>query len=204
MTTLKICGLTQTEHVLRCVELGVEYVGFVAFPPSPRHVTPEKFFALNALVSPHTQSVLVTVDATAELLDEYRLSHNIILQCHGAESPARLHELKTRYGCTIIKALSDPTQAAAYVDSADMILLDAAPAAGELPGGNARSLDWGSLSRFSPALPWFLSGGLTSQNIAQAIRITGATMIDVSSGVERIRGVKDSILIKEFVDAARC
>lgn len=203
MTTLKICGLTQAEHVSQCVALGVEYIGFVAYEKSPRHVTPEQFKSLATLVSPPSQAVLVTVDATDELLDEYGLSHTIILQCHGSESPARLREVKIRYGCTIIKALSDPTQAAAYAESADMLLLDAAPAAGELPGGNARSLDWGSLTRFSPALPWFLSGGLNSQNVAQAIRITGAKMIDVSSGVESSRGVKDSKLIEEFVDATR-
>lgn len=204
MTTLKICGLTQAEHVLHCVALGVEYVGFVVYEKSQRHVAPEQFKALSALITPPSHAVLVTVDASNELLDEYGLSQTITLQCHGSESPARLHEIKTRYGCKVIKAIHSPSDAEAYADSADMLLIDAKPAEGEIAGGNARTADWDALRNFNPALPWFLSGGLNSQNVAQAIRITGAKMLDVSSGAESSRGVKESKLIEEFVNAARC
>lgn len=221
MTAVKICGLTQAEHVLRCLALGVDYLGFVAYPKSPRHVTAEQFQTLVAPVTPPAKAVLVTVDAEDELLDKYlvipaqagiyqpqrdscfRRNDGLLLQCHGNESPARLREIRARYGCGIIKAITDPAQAAAYGDCADILLLDAAPAAGELPGGNARSLDWSALKNFTPSLPWFLSGGLTPQNVAQAIRITQAKRVDVSSGVERERGVKDLQLIEEFVHATR-
>jgi phosphoribosylanthranilate isomerase len=224
MISIKICGLKQPEEVLLCAGLGVSFVGFVAYPRSPRYVTPEQFTTLASLVTPPTRAVLVTVDAGDELLNEYlKLPSeqvrggeavgfgavtapfkNNLIQLHGSESPARLCEIRERYGCKIIKAISDPTSAADYADCADYLLIDAEPSPGELPGGNAKKADWGALRGFTPALPWFLSGGLNAQNVVEAIRVTGASMLDVSSGVERKRGVKDLALIEEFVHASRC
>jgi phosphoribosylanthranilate isomerase len=226
---IKICGLREAAHVQFCVQLGVDYVGFVAYPKSPRHVSVAEFHSLLSYIphkaegsncgisgsrfrnsaSLHTECVLVTVDATNEMLDDYLNSAQYLyLQCHGNESPTRVHELKLRYGVKIIKALSiataeDLKQAEAFKDSADMLLLDAKPAEGEIAGGNARSFDWTILQSANLSLPYMLSGGLTPQNVANALRITHAPMVDVSSGVELVRGIKSPERIKEFVDALR-
>ncbi len=204
MTAIKICGLTQPEHVKHCITLGVEFVGFVAYPASPRHVDLEQYRQLTHLLSAPTQSVLVTVDIENTYLDAYIAAYKPdYIQCHGGESEARLVEIGTRYNCRIIKAISDTAQATLYKNSATYLLIDAKPAAGELPGGNARTADWASLKNFSSPLPWFLSGGLTPQNVQEALDRTSADMIDVSSGVERQRGVKDLALIEEFVRNVR-
>lgn len=194
-----------------CAELGVEYVGFVAFPKSPRHVSAAEFHCLLSMVERPMQAVLVTVDASTEMLDAYLSGNNgnLYLQLHGSESPAHLQEIKQRYGVKIIKAISiataeDLAQAAAFTDSADILLLDAKPEPSDtLPGGNARSFDWEILQNANLPLPWMLSGGLTPQNVAEALRITHAPMVDISSGVESARGIKCPALIKEFVNATR-
>jgi phosphoribosylanthranilate isomerase len=232
MTAIKICGLREASHVQLCGDLGVEYVGFVAYPKSPRHVSAEEFKNLShwerskssamILGEGDTHHVLVTVDASDIFLDSYLTPSpaslrsatspsgrgKLFVQAHGSECPARLRELKSRYGVKIIKALSiataeDLSQASLYADSADVLLLDAKPVEGEIAGGNARSLDWSILQNAKLPLPWMLSGGLTAQNVAEALRITHAPMVDISSGVESSRGIKSPELIEEFVDAVR-
>lgn len=204
MTAIKICGLNTKDTVTVCRDAGSDYVGFVCYPNSPRHVEPDIFATLAAEAAPLT-TVLVTVNAEDALLEHYFDAHRPdYLQCHGSESPQRVAELKERFSIKIIKALpvqtaDDLTMATDYALCADMLLLDAKPAKGEMPGGNARSFDWQILDGVTLPLPWMLSGGLTCENIASALAASHATMIDISSGVERSRGVKDPEAIREFI-----
>jgi phosphoribosylanthranilate isomerase len=204
----KICGLSNEEAVKAVIEAGAGYIGFIHFPASPRHVTLERAAALKSLLPPTIRSVLVVVDPDDALLTQAQsILKPDFIQLHGKETPERVKAIKRTFSAMkIIKAISvrsgdDVAKAAAYADSVDMLMFDAKPPAGMLPGGNALSFDWALLSGREFPLPWFLSGGLNSENVADAIRISGAKMLDVSSGVESVPGVKDPELIKLFVKA---
>jgi len=207
MTRIKLCGFSTLETVEAANRLNVDFLGFVAYPPSPRHVEAAHYATLAKALAPTTHSALVTVDADDATLDRYIHQHSpAYLQCHGNESPERLAMLKQRYGIGIIKSLAvqshaDLVKAAQYSESSDFLLLDAKPTQNELPGGNARSFDWTLLAGQQFSLPWFLSGGLTPENIADALHATHAPLVDVSSGIESAKGVKDPQRMQHLIAA---
>lgn len=206
MIKVKICGLSTPETVEAALSAGASFIGFVAYPKSPRHVEPEHYAALAKLSDIPT--VLVTVDMDDERVDSYlQACQPDYVQCHGKESPQRLDEIR-RKGVKIIKGIgiataTDIEKVGDYRDAADILLLDAKPKTGELPGGNAKSFDWSLLHNVSIEGDWMLSGGVNSQNVHTALSQTGASMLDVSSGVESAPGVKDVDLIKTFVKTSR-
>ncbi|WP_422017759.1 phosphoribosylanthranilate isomerase [Reyranella sp.] len=205
----KICGLSTPETVDAAVEAGAGFVGFVTFPRSPRHVESlDLLKALGARVPTNVIRVGLFVDADDALIDA-RLATGAIdmLQLHGAETAERVAALKARTGKPVIKAIkvADPADIeggiAAYAGVADRLMFDAAD--GTLPGGNAKAFDWTFLSGRTVPVPWFLAGGLNPGNVAEAVRVTGARAVDVSSGVEAARGVKSTELIRAFLGAVR-
>ncbi|MDE3015308.1 MAG: phosphoribosylanthranilate isomerase [Pseudomonadota bacterium] len=224
---VKICGLNDEAAVQAAIKAGADFAGFVFYPGSPRHIALKRAAELNALLPPRIKSASVLVDPDDALLAEVRsILKPDYVQLHGNETPRRLREIKKTFpNIKIIKAISvhggdDVAQAGMFYDCADMLMFDAASFPAErsdalescrpreggdpvLPGGNGLAFDWVLLARRELPLPWFLSGGLTPENVADAIRISGAGMIDVSSGVERERGVKDASLIEAFIKAAK-
>jgi phosphoribosylanthranilate isomerase len=205
----KICGLSTPETVDAAVKFGARWVGFVTYPRSPRHVASNDVLkALGARVPKSVGRVGLFVDPDDALLDE-RLATGAIdmLQLHGAETPARVAVIKARTGRPVMKAIKVAEAGdvergiAAYASVADRLMFDAAE--GILPGGNARAFDWTILSGRSVPLPWILAGGLTPENVAEAVRVTGARAVDVSSGVELSRGVKSIDLIRAFLDRVK-
>ncbi|WP_199231168.1 phosphoribosylanthranilate isomerase [Roseomonas bella] len=204
---VKICGINDAAAMRAAVEAGADLVGFVFFPPSPRAVTPAR---AADLVQPGPARVGLFVDpsdeAVAAVLDAVPLD---IIQLHGEETPARCAAVRARFGLPVMKALGiaareDLAQLAEYAPAVDHFLLDAkAPPGAPLPGGNAAPFDWSVLAGASVPRPWLLAGGLTPENVKRAIEIAGAPGVDVSSGVEARRGVKDPALIARFVSAAR-
>jgi phosphoribosylanthranilate isomerase len=207
---VKICGLSTPETLDTALEAGADMVGFVFFPPSPRHLQFDVARALGRRVGGRAQKVALTVDADedyiAAVIEALRPD---MLQLHGKEPPKRLTALKTRFGLPIIKALavevrSDFDLVKNYASAGDWILFDAkAPANATRPGGLGKPFDWTLLSGAIPGVPVMLSGGLDAKNIQEALRITGASAVDVSSGVESSPGEKDPNKIREFVRAAR-
>ncbi len=209
---VKICGLSTPETIEASVAAGADYLGFVFFSRSPRHLSYEKASVLAACVPSSVPKVALTVDADNATLDAVVAAlRPDILQLHGDEPPERLVELKARYGLTLMKAIcvaepEDPLLAAIYRDSADLLLFDAKPPksmAGALPGGNGLVFDWSLIAGHRPETPWMLSGGLNAENVAEAVRITGAEAVDVSSGVEDKPGRKTPELIEAFIRAAK-
>lgn len=208
---IKVCGLTSRDAVAAAAEAGAAYVGFVFFEKSPRNVTPEQARDLALAVPDGIAKVALVVNADDAFLDAMLEQVPIdMLQLHGSETPERVTELKARYGLPVMKAVgvADAGDLAAletYGAVADQLLVDAKPPKGaDRPGGNAVSFDWGLIAGRRWAGPWMLAGGLGPDNVAQAIRATGARQVDVSSGVESAPGVKDAKLIADFVKAARC
>ena len=207
----KICGLSDAATVAAAVDGGARFVGFVFYPPSPRCVSPEKAGELAQAVPAGIFRVGVFVDPDDELLDNVCASLQLdFVQLHGSESAARAAEIKARTGAGIIKAIKvaapgDLAAAEPYYAVADWILFDAkAPKTlkGALPGGNALAFDWHMLAENAqPAggLPWLLSGGLNIDNLAKAVRISGARSVDVSSGVESAPGKKNPELVRRFL-----
>ena len=209
---VKICGVSDAAAQEAAVAGGARYVGFVFFPRSPRNVTLAQAGALAARLPAAVDAVALTVDADDALIDAILAAAEIdMFQLHGAETPDRVREIRARTGKRTMKAIKvsaaeDLAAAAAYSDAADMLLFDAkAPAGmkGALPGGNAVSFDWTILQGRDWPLPWMLSGGLDPGNVADAIRISGAPAVDVSSGVESAPGTKDPGLIRAFLEAAQ-
>ncbi len=200
----KICGLSTAETVEAAVDAGARFVGFVTYPKSPRHVSTEAMRTLGALVPRSVTRVGLFVDPDDALLDE-RLATGALdlLQLHGRETPQRVAAIRQRTGKPVMKAInvgaaSDVEQGiAAYGGVVDWLMFDAA--AGTLPGGNAHAFDWTFLSGRTVPVPWFLAGGLNPGNVAEAVRVTGARIVDVSSGVEESRGVKSPALIRAFL-----
>jgi phosphoribosylanthranilate isomerase len=214
MTELKFCGLNDVEGLDAAVSAGADMLGFVFFPPSPRNVTPEAAAALSARAPASgaggPRRVGLFVDATDELIAAVLAALPLdILQLHGSESPARSAEIRARFGRPVMKALGiavpeDLTALASYAPVVDRFLLDAkSPPGATTPGGNARAFDWSILAGQIVPRPWLLAGGLTPDNVASALQATGASGVDVSSGVERARGRKDPALIAAFAQAVR-
>jgi phosphoribosylanthranilate isomerase len=207
----KICGLSSEAAVAAAIEGGAAYVGFVFYPPSPRAVSPERAAQLCAVVPPGVQRVGMFVDADdaaiAAVLDLAPLD---ILQFHGQESPDRVAQVKARFDRPVMKAIAiagpeDVLAVSHYEDQADMLLFDAKPPhrADALPGGNGLAFDWRLIADRHWRLPWMLSGGLTAALLPEAVRISGAAAVDVSSGVERRPGDKDPDKIREFLAVVR-
>lgn len=205
----KICGLSTPETVDAAVAAGAQYVGFVTFPASPRHVASvEALRVLGSRVPAGVVRVGLFVDPDDALLDARLASGAIdLLQLHGRETPQRLAEIRARTGKPVMKAIkvaaaSDvETGIAAYAPVVDRLMFDAAE--GTLPGGNATAFDWTFLAGRRVPKPWFLAGGLNVGNVAEAVRVTGAPAVDVSSGVEASRGVKSADLIRAFLDTVK-
>lgn len=207
---VKICGLTRPEDVSAVADAGAAYAGFVFFPKSPRNVTIEQARHLAVEVPVGVAKVALVVNADDALLDAITAAVPLdILQLHGSESPKRVSEVRSRYGLPVMKAVgvADQEDVAAldlYAEVADQILVDAKPPKNaDLPGGNGVSFDWRLISARRWSKPWMLAGGLTPDNVAEAIALTGAKQVDVSSGVETAPGVKDAGVIQEFIQASR-
>lgn len=200
----KICGLTNVEAVAAAVESGSRYLGFVFYPASPRHVTPQQAARITRSKPDAVRTVAVIVDMTDEALDAILKEFQPdMLQLHGNEKPERVRAIKERYGLPVIKALkirtgSDVGACRVFYKVADMLLFDARPPEGKLPGGNGVAFDWALLKEREFPLPWFLSGGLSAANVTEAVKITGATLVDVSSSLEIAPGIKDPELILQF------
>ncbi len=204
---VKFCGLTRPQDVTAAADVGARYVGFVHFSKSPRHVSVAEMAALAVEVPVGLAKVALTVNADDALLDQITDRVPLeMLQLHGSESPARVAEVKSRYGLPVMKAIgiadaADLARIDAYSPVADQLLIDAKPPRdADLPGGNGLSFDWRLLAdRKYWTRPWMLAGGLTPENVAEAVRLTGALQVDVSSGVESAPGVKDAGLMRAFV-----
>ncbi|MGR3679152.1 MAG: phosphoribosylanthranilate isomerase [Paracoccaceae bacterium] len=207
---VKICGLTAAEDVRACAEAGVRYIGFNFFPKSPRYAEPARAAQLSTHVPVGLAKVGLTVNAPNDELDAILETVPLdMLQLHGKESPERVSEVRARYGLPVIKAFGiaeaeDLAQIDLYSDVADQLLIDAkAPKTSELPGGNGLAFDWRLLAgRKYWRKPWMLAGGLTPDNVAEAIRMTGTQQVDTASGVESAVGVKDAEMIRAFAEAA--
>jgi phosphoribosylanthranilate isomerase len=206
---VKICGLSKSTDLSAAIHAGASYVGFVFFPKSPRCLSLPAAADLAATVPAGICKVALTVNADNAQLDQMIETVPLdMLQLHGSESPDRVAEVKTRYGLPVMKAVgvadeSDLPLLDDYLRIADQILVDAKPPTGsELPGGNGLTFDWRLIAGRRWPVPWMLAGGLTSDNVQEAIRLTGARQVDVSSGVESAPGVKDAGLIRTFLRAA--
>jgi phosphoribosylanthranilate isomerase len=208
----KICGLKTAETVTAAIDHGAGLIGFNFYPRSPRAIDPAACFTLGKLVPAQVKKVGLFVDDSdariAEILSGCTLD---VLQLHGHETPERTAEIRAGFGRPVIKVISvsaaeDVARAAAYEAIADYLMFDAKPPktmAGALPGGNAISFDWTLLKGLSFSKPWLLAGGLTPDNLAEAVGVTGARMVDVSSGVEDRPGEKNVSKIKAFLDVAK-
>jgi phosphoribosylanthranilate isomerase len=207
---VKICGLSTSETLDVALDAGADMVGFVFFPPSPRHLGLDAARELGKQTKRRALKVALTVDA-----DDTTLAAIVealqpdILQLHGSESVARLRDIKQKFGRPVMKAIAveapaDLASLPGYAAVADRILFDArAPKEATRPGGLGAVFDWHVLEKLDLELPFMVSGGLHAGNVAEAVRLTRAGGVDVSSGVERAPGVKDPEMIRSFVRAAR-
>lgn len=207
---IKICGLSTAAALDAALDAGADTVGFVFFPKSPRHVDWETARALGQRARGRAKIVALSVDAGDETLK--RIVDTLapdLMQLHGSETPARVKQISELCARPTMKAIGvaageDFAQADPYESVADLMLIDAKPPRdAALPGGNGRPFDWRLARDFRPRIPWLLSGGLDPGNVAEAIALSGAKGVDVSSGVESAPGVKDEARIRAFVAAAR-
>lgn len=205
---LKICGLRRPEDLAAAAKAGAHYAGFVFFPPSPRALSPAEARALVLSAPVGMAKVGLVVDADDAMLDALLAEVPLdMLQLHGSETPARVAAIRARHGLPVMKAVGvstaeDVARIADFWPVADQILVDAkAPKGAVLPGGNGVSFDWGLLHNRRWPVPWMLAGGLAADNVAEALRVTGARQVDVSSGVESAPGVKDPARIAAFAAA---
>jgi len=211
-TEVKICGVNTSEALHAAVEAGAEFVGLNFYPPSPRFVTPKQAAALAAAAPQRLCKVGLFVDVEDETIARTLATVPLdLLQLHGSESPARVAQIKARFGLPVMKVVkiaeyADLAAAETYFRAADRLLFDAKPPkemTGALPGGNALALDWQLLAGRTWPLPWMLAGGLDPSNVAEAARISGARAVDVSSGIEDRPGLKNPDKIRAFVTAAK-
>lgn len=209
-TRVKICGLTCAEDVASAAQAGAAYGGFVFFPKSPRNLSVDAARALAIGAPVGLAKVALVVDPEDAFLDALLAQVPIdMIQLHGSEPPARVRDIRARFGLPVMKAVgianaADLPKLATFEAVADQILVDAKPAAdAALPGGNGLAFDWGLIAGRDWAKPWMLAGGLTPDNVADAIRLTGARQVDVSSGVESAPGVKDGVQIAALIRAAQ-
>lgn len=207
MPDAKICGITDFAALDAAIEGGARFVGFVTFEKSPRHLTPDKLAALAKQAAGRVETVLVTVNADdAQLAAAATAAQPDWIQCHGGESPRRVAEIRRFARRGVIKAIGvakheDLPTVSPYEQVSDMLLFDAQAQAAELPGGNARAFDWGVLAHWRFNRPWLLAGGLSPENVREAMQISGADLVDVSSGVESAPGIKDPLRIAQFLAA---
>ncbi|MCI5100179.1 phosphoribosylanthranilate isomerase [Phaeobacter italicus] len=207
---VKICGLKTPQDIAAAAEAGAAYIGFNFFSKSPRSVTPQEAAALAVEAPIGMCKVALVVNADDAMLDEITSVVPLdMIQLHGQETPERVAEVKARYGLPVMKvlgvsSLEDVQRIDAYEGVADQILVDAkAPKDAVLPGGNGVAFDWRLLAQKKYwRAPWMLAGGLNPENVAEAIRVTGARQVDVASGVESAPGEKDPARIKSFCEAA--
>ena len=208
---VKICGLTSAAAAAHAASAGAAYVGLVFYPPSPRALEVGAAREIAEAVPAQVTRVALVVDADDALLESIVGAVPVdMLQLHGAETPERVAEIRTRTGLRVMKVVgireaADLDRIAEYESVANQILVDAKPprAGGEyLPGGNALRFDWRLIAGRAWDAPWMLAGGLTAGNVADAVRLTGAAQVDVSSGVESAPGVKDPDKITAFIRAA--
>ena len=206
---VKICGLRTAADVAAVAAVGAAYMGLVFFAKSPRYVTLPQARELALTAPPGLAKVALVVDADNATLDAITEAMPLdMLQLHGHESPDRVAELRTRYGLPVMKAVGvadegDLSALLEYSLAADQLLIDAKPPKNApLPGGNGLSFDWRLVAQRRWLRPWMLAGGLTPDNVAQAIRLTNARQVDVSSGVETAPGVKDPARIAAFMRTA--
>jgi len=209
VTAVKICGLSTSASVAAAVEAGARFIGFVFYPPSPRSVTATEAARLAVEVPPGIGKVGLFVDPTDAEIDAVTAVVPLdFLQIHKVDDRERLRAIRARAGLPLIVAQPVATQSdveagLALAGIADMLLFDARPAQdATLPGGNGIAFDWRLLANRRIPVPWMLAGGLNPDNVAQAIMLTGARMVDVSSGVESAPGVKDDDAMRGFVQAA--
>lgn len=207
-TRIKICGINSPDSLEAAIAARASHVGFNFFPPSPRFAAPDLAAQLSRQAAERIVRVGVFVDADDAFLAEILAAAPLdAVQFHGSESPERVAQAKARFGLPVWKVLSvsareDLQRADAYAQAADFLLLDAKTPKGTLPGGMGLSFDWNLLSGWKSPLPWGLAGGLSPSNVGDAIRTTGAPLVDTASGVESAPGVKDASLIAAFCSAA--
>lgn len=207
---VKICGLTDPADVPAAILAGADYLGFVFYPGSPRDLGLDVARAMAQAVPERLIRVGLVVDADDAALDALTQAVPLeMLQLHGRETPERVREITARYGLRVMKAVgisdsADLPQIDAYAGVADQLLIDAKPPAdASRPGGNALAFDWSLIAGRRWTCPWMLAGGLTPDNVAQAVARTGARQLDVSSGVERLPGEKDPARMRRFIENAR-
>ena len=207
--SIKICGLTTPATVAAAVRAGASHVGFVFFAPSPRDLAPAYARGLVAQVPERIERVGVFVDADDALIGAVVAAARLsAIQLHGDETPARAADIQARFGLAVWKAVpvrtaADIAATSRFSGAAEMVLLDAkAPDGAALPGGNGVRFDWRILANARPAMPWGLSGGLDAATVCEAVRVTGARLVDVSSGVEDAPGMKSVSKITAFCEAA--
>lgn len=207
MTKVKICGLSTPETITTAIEAGADFIGLVFYPKSPRHVKLEVARYLAQSIPDTTEIVGLFVNPDDALLEQTLNEVPLtMIQLHGSETPERVSEIKQKFKLPIIKALSietasDLTNAKNYENIADWLLFDAKGT--ELPGGNGIAFDWNILKNYQSSTPWMLAGGLTPDNITEAIKITTPNAVDVSSGVESSAGVKDVNKIRSFLKVVK-
>lgn len=206
---VKICGVKTAADIAAVEAAGARYIGFNFFPKSPRSVTVAEAARLAPTVAEGICKVALVVDPDDALLDDLTAQVPLdMIQLHGAETPNRVAEVKARYGLPVMKAVGiadreDLAKLDSYLGVADQILVDAKPPKNAvLPGGNGLSFDWRLIAGRRWPTPWMLAGGLTAENVAEAIAMTGARQVDVASAVESAPGMKDAALIKAFCSAA--
>ena len=209
MAQAKICGLTKPTDYLACAAAGARFAGLVFHPRSPRHLSDEAASALadrRAPTGPDLVALSVNPDddTLAQIIDVCAPDW---LQLHGHETKERCDTIRQKFGLPIIKAVpiktaEDITASESYLNHVDMLLFDAATGVPDMPGGLGTAFDWSLLANSQIPMPWMLAGGLTPSNVAQAVRLTHAQFVDVSSGVETAPGIKDADAIKSFVSAA--
>lgn len=207
--SVKICGLKTTDDVAAVAAAEARYAGLVFFAKSPRHLEIDQARSLALEIPEGVAKVALTVNADDATLDAITAQVPLdMLQLHGKESVERVQEVRARYGLPVMKAIgiadeADLAQISTYTQVADQLLIDAKPPKhADLPGGNGLAFDWRLLAGRRWATPWMLAGGLNPENVAEAIHLTGATQVDVSSGVESAPGVKNAKKIADFVQAA--
>jgi phosphoribosylanthranilate isomerase len=205
MIKVKICGINAPAAFDACVEAAVDWIGFVFYPPSPRSVLPAQAATLSARYAGGPKRVGLFVEPTeAQIAGTLAAVHLDALQLYA--DAARVAELRARFGVPVWRAIGvrSPADLPLTADGGDRLVMEApAVPGGSRPGGNARQFDWSMLAGWPAPLPWLLAGGLSASNVQDAIRVTGATAVDVSSGVETALGQKDPSLIAAFVDLAR-
>ncbi len=207
MAGVKICGISDPENLQAAIKSGARYVGFVFYPASPRNVSFDIAWNLARAVPTGVRSVGLFVNPTDDELEHVLTGIQLdMVQLHGDESPGRIAEIKGRYAMPVMKAIrvanpEDLKGLDGFESAADWLLFDAKPEGADLPGGTGHSFDWNILAGRTFKKPWMLGGGLDAENVGEALSILSPDAVDVSSGVEKSRGIKDPDKITAFIKA---